>query len=86
LSEQAVLTEFIEEGHFGRQLRRMRVLYEERGTILYEAVSSFYLAQRKRHGLILGFAAFDARQIRDGAQKLAKALEGKLRVEDKEAC
>lgn len=38
LIEQAVLTEFITEGHFGRHLRRMRALYEERQAIfLFEA-------------------------------------------------
>jgi len=32
--EQAVLAEFIQEGHFGRHVRRMRMLYDERRTIL----------------------------------------------------
>jgi GntR family transcriptional regulator/MocR family aminotransferase len=36
--EQAVLAEFISDGHFERHLRRMRVLYAERQTILVEAV------------------------------------------------
>ena len=34
LIEQAVLTEFITEGHLGRHIRRMRVLYEERQAVL----------------------------------------------------
>jgi GntR family transcriptional regulator/MocR family aminotransferase len=36
--EQAVLTDFIVEGHFGRHLRRMRALYAERQAILVDAV------------------------------------------------
>jgi GntR family transcriptional regulator/MocR family aminotransferase len=37
--EQAVLTRFIEQGHFGRHLRRMRALYQERLMSLQEAVT-----------------------------------------------
>jgi len=33
-----VLTDFIEEGHFGRHIRRMRTLYRERQTILVKAL------------------------------------------------
>jgi GntR family transcriptional regulator/MocR family aminotransferase len=36
--EQAVLTDFIEEGHFGRHIRRMRTLYRERQAVLVEAL------------------------------------------------
>jgi GntR family transcriptional regulator / MocR family aminotransferase len=36
--EQAVLTDFIEEGHFGRHIRRMRTLYRERQTALVKAL------------------------------------------------
>jgi GntR family transcriptional regulator/MocR family aminotransferase len=36
--EQAVLTDFIAEGHFTRHLRRMRTLYAERRAALLEAV------------------------------------------------
>jgi GntR family transcriptional regulator / MocR family aminotransferase len=35
--EQAVLCDFITEGHFGRHLRRMREVYSERLSILLEA-------------------------------------------------
>lgn len=35
--EQAVLTDFIEEGHFTRHVRRMRTLYAERQAALVEA-------------------------------------------------
>ncbi|HEX7808268.1 MAG TPA: PLP-dependent aminotransferase family protein, partial [Thermoanaerobaculia bacterium] len=34
--EQAVLTDFIAEGHFGRHLRRMRQVYGERLSVLIE--------------------------------------------------
>jgi GntR family transcriptional regulator/MocR family aminotransferase len=36
LLEQAVLSDFITEGHFGRHLRRMRKVYAERLTVLLE--------------------------------------------------
>ncbi len=35
--EQAVLADFISEGHFGRHLRRMRVLYQHRQEVLMAA-------------------------------------------------
>jgi GntR family transcriptional regulator/MocR family aminotransferase len=35
---QAVLTDFIVEGHFGRHIRRMRMLYRERRDALVEAI------------------------------------------------
>jgi GntR family transcriptional regulator/MocR family aminotransferase len=38
LINQAILAEFIAEGHFARHVRRMRTLYEERQQILVEAV------------------------------------------------
>ena len=37
LIEQAVLSEFITEGHFGRHIRRMRALYQERRAVLLDA-------------------------------------------------
>src|SRR5262245_55319842 len=46
LIEQAVLTEFITEGHFGRHLRRMRALYQERRAVLLDA------AKRELAGLL----------------------------------
>ncbi len=41
--EQAVLADFIAEGHFSRHLRRMRTLYAERRAALLEAVSGLPL-------------------------------------------
>ncbi len=38
--EQAVLCDFIEEGHFGRHLRRMRGIYAERVAVLLESARS----------------------------------------------
>ena len=46
LIEQAVLTEFIMEGHFGRHIRRMRALYQERRAVLLDA------AKRELTGLL----------------------------------
>ncbi len=36
--QQAVMTDFIREGHFARHLRRMRALYQERRRVLVEAL------------------------------------------------
>jgi GntR family transcriptional regulator/MocR family aminotransferase len=117
--EQAVLSDFIEEGHFARHLRRMRVLYAERQSALLEAArrhlpprlalgpapSGMHLvawlgeddddravaraalgaglwvqplsAFRMRAGpgaLLLGYAAVDARSMREGVQTLARVL------------
>lgn len=36
--EQAAVARFIDEGHFGRHLRRMRLLYRERGEALVDAL------------------------------------------------
>jgi GntR family transcriptional regulator/MocR family aminotransferase len=38
LLEQAILSEFIAEGHFARHIRRMRTLYKERQNILIDEV------------------------------------------------
>ncbi len=38
LIEQLVLTDFINEGHFGRHIRKMRVLYAERQKVLISAI------------------------------------------------
>jgi GntR family transcriptional regulator/MocR family aminotransferase len=37
LLEQAILCDFITEGHFGRHLRRMREVYSERLSVLLES-------------------------------------------------
>jgi GntR family transcriptional regulator/MocR family aminotransferase len=44
LLDQAVLCDFIEQGHLGRHLRRMRKIYEERYTILLASAQQ-YLAE-----------------------------------------
>jgi len=46
LLEQAVLCDFISEGHFGRHLRRMRQIYAERLSVLLES------ARQKLAGLL----------------------------------
>ena len=118
--DQAVLTDFIEEGHFSRHIRRMRALYAERQAALIAAakkelhglleinadeagmhlvgwlpenicdvtasqkaaaqgvevkpISAYSSAPLNRGGLILGYTAFTNGQIRNGVQRLKKAL------------
>ena len=118
---QAVLCDFMVEGHFGRHLRRMRELYGERLAALREnaarylrgavelpdiqaglntpayltngmssrdaaaraaaagieamSLDRFTLRRRDPQGLLLGFAAFTANEIRKGVLALAQALE-----------
>ncbi len=47
---QAVLAEFIEEGHFARHIRRMRTLYGERRAILEESIRKHFGSQLEIHG------------------------------------
>jgi GntR family transcriptional regulator/MocR family aminotransferase len=125
LIDQAILCDFIREGHFARHVRRMRELYAERLSVLVESarerlaglleipfveaglrtvgwLQGGILAERaaraaarydvevvpleryaygrvKCDGLMLGFAAVDARELRRGVEQLARALE-KLKV------
>jgi len=51
--EQAVLCDFITEGHFGRHLRRMREVYAERLAVLLEAA-------REKLGGLLEISAIEA--------------------------
>ena len=120
--DQAILCDFIIEGHLGRHVRRMRELYAQRLAALQDgarrfldgllevqpiqaglntagilrnsmtsrqaeaaasargieamALSRFALKRTDVHGLLLGFAAFDQREIRRGIMSLATALEG----------
>ncbi len=67
LMEQAVLCDFITEGHFGRHLRRMREVYAERLSVLLEC------AREKLAGLL------DISEIEAGLQTvgwLRKGLDG----------
>jgi GntR family transcriptional regulator / MocR family aminotransferase len=118
---QAVVTEFLAEGHFARHLRRMRERYGARRAALHHeverylggalrlpeipaglstpaylgrSISSRELVERgKRHdldlwsldrfaierrdlrGLLLGFAAFTERQLREGVVALASVID-----------
>ncbi len=118
---QAVVTEFLVEGHFARHLRRMRERYGARRAALHAEVARYlggalrlpeipaglstpaYLARgiasreviergqrhdldlwaldryalqrRDLRGLLLGFAAFTERQIRDAVVGLARVIE-----------
>jgi GntR family transcriptional regulator / MocR family aminotransferase len=122
---QAVVSDFITEGHFARHIQKMRKLYNARLAALLEGgqkylgglldispiraglittgvlrngmtsqegeaaacasnvetagVHRFTLGEIKRPALLLGFAAFDETQIREGLIALAAALEGKQR-------
>ena len=121
LIDQAVLCDFMTEGHFGRHVRRMREVYAERLAALVRAVaeqledsveispveaglqtpvtfrrkisapavtqaaarrgvevtplSRYSSRPLHRDGLLLGFAAVDAAEIRRGARELAVILE-----------
>lgn len=121
LIDQAVLAEFITEGHFARHVRRMRTLYETRQKVLVEecgrhlgglleieaadagmhlvgwlpegihdaeisrkaaerclklaAVSEYSSNPLPRGGFILGYTAFDEKQIRRGIEILAEILK-----------
>lgn len=118
--EQAILAEFIAEGHFARHVRRMRTLYEKRKNILLaecekhlkdlleienrEAgmhlvgwlpedvddnkisetaaeknlrlapISSYSSKKLKRGGLVLGYTAFDEKQIKRGVKIIKEIL------------
>ena len=64
LLEQAVLCDFIVEGHFGRHLRRMREIYAERLSVLLEA------ARDKLAGLL------EISEIEAGLQTVGWLREG----------
>jgi GntR family transcriptional regulator/MocR family aminotransferase len=118
--EQALVSEFLSEGHFARHVRRMRALYAERQDALVAAarrelagaldvapaeagmhlvgwlparavdsdvsrraaaagvsappVSLYALGPHPRPGLLLGYAAVNGRQIREGIRKLAAIM------------
>jgi GntR family transcriptional regulator/MocR family aminotransferase len=117
---QAVVADFINEGHFLRHIRRMRTLYGERQEALLRAarrelsglldvppcdtgmhlvgwlhegrsdreasaaaaqagveappLSAYHADRCRRGGLLLGYAGWDARQIRDAVRRLDSAL------------
>ena len=121
LIDQAVLCDFMSEGHFARHVRRMRELYAERLSVLVESarqrlaglleipaveaglrtvgwlqggipaeeaariaakydvevvpLERYAYGSAKHSGLMLGFAAVDARELRRGVEQLARALE-----------
>jgi GntR family transcriptional regulator / MocR family aminotransferase len=120
---QAVVADFLAEGHFVRHVRRMRTLYAQRQEALVlaagrelggllevkpcetgmhlpgwlpdgvddqgawqrvaaagletSAVSAYRLEPGGRGALLLGYAAFEPRQLRDGVRRLAGALRNK---------
>jgi GntR family transcriptional regulator / MocR family aminotransferase len=119
--DQAILAEFIREGHFARHIRRMRGIYENRQNILVDEaelhlkellevspaesgmhligwlpdgvsdwkisneaskfnlkvapISQYFAGEnRARGGLVLGYTAFDERQISNGVKTLKEIL------------
>jgi GntR family transcriptional regulator/MocR family aminotransferase len=118
--DQAVVADFIAQGHFAHHLRCMRALYLERQAALVAAaeseltglldlhpseagmhlvgwlpsgvndrtasaqaaahgvaaaaLSDYYMRPPKRGGLVLGYAAHQPSEIRDGVRRLATAL------------
>jgi GntR family transcriptional regulator/MocR family aminotransferase len=121
LIDQAILCDFIREGHFARHVRRMRELYAERLGVLVESarqrltglleipaveaglrtvgwlqggiraeraaqaaaqydvevlpLGRYAYGRSRGNGLVLGFAAVGASEIRRGAEQLGRALE-----------
>jgi GntR family transcriptional regulator/MocR family aminotransferase len=63
---QAVLTDFLNEGHYARHIRRMRLLYEERRSALVEGLGEHFESRLE----ILGAEA---------GMHLAVALSGRVR-------
>lgn len=123
--EQAILADFIREGHFARHVRRMRMLYEARRDALLEAcekhlkglleveradagmhlvgwlskgtnaaeisrraaeqnlklklISTYYIKKSlSRDGFVLGYTAFDEKQIRHAVKKLKTVLTAEI--------
>ena len=120
LIDQAILCDFIREGHFARHVRKMRQLYAERLQVLIESareklgdslqigdieaglrtvgwlrrgvsadrvaraaakydvevvpLSRYGSGRSPRNGLVLGFAAVDAKELRRGVEVLGRVL------------
>lgn len=118
--EQAILAEFIAEGHFARHIRRMRTLYEKRQNVLLSEckkhlkdlleiekreagmhlvgwlpegvddqkiaekaaekklklspVSAYSNKKLKRGGFVLGYTAFDEKEIKRGVKIIKEIL------------
>ena len=119
--EQMVLTKFIEEGHFTRHIRKMKILYKLRqeflvneinknmdgimkadpspagmhiigwlnenmddkkiteearkSNIIVNPLSNYSIKYFKKPGLILGYTAFDNREIKKAVSELKKILQ-----------
>jgi GntR family transcriptional regulator/MocR family aminotransferase len=120
---QAVLHDFLREGHFARHIRRMRAVYAERRQVLVEALarelpglevvgdragmhlvallparrsdvdlslaaarrglsviplSICYAGRATQSGLVLGYGALRAEEIRDAVRRLAGVLRARM--------
>lgn len=71
LLEQAVLCDFITEGHFGRHLRRMRQVYAERRSVLEECAQKTLAGRLEITGVEAGLQT--AAWLRDGLNGEAAA-------------
>ncbi|PQV54054.1 PLP-dependent aminotransferase family protein [Paraburkholderia sp. BL21I4N1] len=78
LDQQSVLHEFIAEGHFGRHIRRMRVLYGERAEALTASVVQHLAGLLEMPPIIAGLdaPAFLPRGTDDNEVVRRAALEG----------
>jgi len=80
LLEQAVLCDFITEGHFGRHLRRMRQIYAERLSVLLECAHQSLTGLLEISGVEAGLQT--AGWLRSGLDgELAAAAAAKREVE-----
>ena len=71
---QAVLTDFMREGHFARHLRRLRLVYGERRTALVDSLQQQFGSRLELHGAQAGMhlvaslpKGFDDREIAERA-------------------
>jgi GntR family transcriptional regulator/MocR family aminotransferase len=81
LLEQAVLCDFIVEGHFGRHLRRMREVYAERLTVLMECAQSSLTGMLEISGVEAGLqTACWLRTGLDGESVAAAAAKRNVEV------
>jgi len=80
LLDQLILCEFIEEGHFGRHLRRMRQVYAERLSALLDAAKHSWDGLAEIVGVEAGLQTA-ARLLGSVDAEVAAAAAARLRVE-----
>jgi len=76
---QEVLTDFINQGHFGRHIRRMRQLYGERRTVLIESLREEFGKRLEVHGAAAGMhVSVTMREVVNDRAIAAKAAAERL--------